>query len=185
MKKNLIDMVLSEQQLEKELQRTVHKKQRWSIFRNILAGLFLLSSLIMLLSAIFFPVHQVTDQLLGTDLKQGQFVATWRVENLKSGDLAVLRYDNKILMRCVIGEPADIIQKDARGNLSVNGVTLPEGYLSKPILQAADITYPFQVPDNSYCVLDGNQTLICVSEENIIGKILFRIWPLSEAGFVR
>lgn len=83
---------------------------------------------------------------------------------------------------------------DRDGTVYVNDIQLEEPYLAEKALGECNIELPYQVPDGKIFVmgdsrpnsLDSRTTLVgCVSDEQIIGKIVFRVWPLSGFGTVK
>ena len=70
-------------------------------------------------------------------------------------------------------------------------LTMDEPYLTEKSYGTADIEYPYTVPQNSFFVLgdhressvDSRSSLVgCVEKEEIIGKIIFRVWPIKRIG---
>ena len=101
---------------------------------------------------------------------------------------------NKILVKRCIAGPGQWVNLDGEGNVYVDGELLNEPYLTEKSLGECDLELPCQVPDNRYfCMGDHRTTSVdsrstavgCVSEEQIVGKILFRVWPLSEFGVLQ
>jgi signal peptidase I len=111
---------------------------------------------------------------------------------LERGDIIAFYYNNKILVKRVIANPGDWVDIcPETGNVSVNGVLLEEPYLQEKSFGDADIELPYQVPDGKIFVMgdhrstsvDSRHTAVgCVAEEQIVGKIVFRVWPLNEFG---
>ena len=113
--------------------------------------------------------------------------------DFQSGDLIAFYYNNKILVKRVIAQEGQWVDLDDQGNLTVDGVPLAEPYLEEKTLGECNITLPYQVPSERFFVMgdhratsiDSRNTAVgCVAEEQLIGKIVFRVWPFSELGAV-
>ena len=85
------------------------------------------------------------------------------------------------------------IDIDKDGNVYVDGNLLNEPYVREKAFGECDIDLPYQVPDESIFVM-GDHRLTSVDSrsssvgavlmEDVAGKIIFRVWPLSEIGKV-
>ena len=124
-------------------------------------------------------------------LADGDVVAALRSSTYERGDVIAFYYNNKILVKRVIGLPGEWIDIDADGNVSVDGVPLDEPYLAERALGQCDIELPYQVPEDRYFVLgdhrstsaDSRSSVVgCVAEEQIVGELVFRVWPLDQLG---
>jgi signal peptidase I len=100
---------------------------------------------------------------------------------------------NKILIKRCIAVSGDFVNIDADGNVYVNDELIDEPYLTEKSLGECDLTFPYQVPE-SRCFMLGddrevsvdsrNSAVGSVSEEQIVGRIIYRVWPLSALGAV-
>ena len=80
---------------------------------------------------------------------------------------------------------------DEEGNVYVDDVLIDEPYVAEKALGDCNIELPYQVPESRYFVLgdqrissvDSRNTAVgCIGEDQIVGKIVFRVWPFSRFG---
>ncbi len=188
MKKNKQLDVPSIEQVQGEIKRVRFNKRYYRILRSTVNVLILIAAIAALIATLVLPVVQITGTSMEPTLHEGDIVVLIKTDNLKRGDLCAFSYSNKILIKRVIGVPGDYIDIDSEGNVSVNGKLIDEPYVTGKSLGDTDITYPFQVPESQYFMMgdqrdtsiDSRNTVIgCITTDQMVGKILFRIWPLS------
>jgi signal peptidase I len=82
----------------------------------------------------------------------------------------------------------------ADGTVFVNGEPLDEPYIAQKSFGETDIELPYQVPDarifvmgdNRDVSIDSRNTAVgCVAEEQIVGKIVYTVWPLRRFGEIQ
>ncbi len=126
-------------------------------------------------------------------LTEGDIVVLIKTSRLERGDLCAFSYSNKILIKRVIGLPGDYIDIDAEGTVFVNGEPIDEPYISNKSLGECDVEFPLQVAENQYFMMgdqrdtsvDSRSTVIgCVTNDQLVGKIFFRVWPFSGFEFI-
>ena len=127
-------------------------------------------------------------------LDEGDYVISLKGTDLSSGDIVAFYYNNKILVKRVIAFAGDWIDIDDKGNVYVNNVLLDEPYIYEKALGDCNITLPYQIPESRIFVMgdhrsisiDSRNTAVgCVAEEQIVGRIVFRVWPFSAIGAIR
>ena len=116
-----------------------------------------------------------------------------KTNSFQTGELCGFYWQNKLLLKRIIGTPGDIIDIKEDGTVFVNGEEIEEPYVSEKALGECDLTFPYQVPENRYFVMGDHRTVSidsrssvigCVEKEQIIGKVIMRIWPLSELSII-
>lgn len=176
-------------QLKKELKRERYKRRFRRLLRSTVNALIVVAAVAALIATLVLPVLQIAGTSMEPTLKDGNIVVLVKKNNLKTGDLCAFYFSNKILIKRVIGAPGDYIWIEPDGTVYLNGEPLDEPYISGKALGECDIEFPYQVPENNYFVMgDQRETSIdsrssvigCIAEDQIVGKIVCNVWPLSE-----
>ena len=176
-------------QIEGELKRRKQNSRR--IFRQTVFSLLVVAAAAVLAAMLFFPIFRVTGSSMEPTLNAKEIVVCLKSSRFQSGDLVAFYYNNKVLLKRVIGTAGDTIEIDDSGNVFVNGSQLDEPYITKKSLGQCDIDFPYQVPDNRIFVMgDNRETSVdsrttavgCIADEYVIGKVFLRVWPLERLG---
>ena len=175
--------------LRKELRRERYKRRFRRILRSTIAALVVVAAVAAIVATLILPVLQIAGTSMEPSLKDGDFVLLAKTEKLETGDLCAFYYSNKILIKRVIATPGDYLWIEPDGTVFVNGVELIEPYLEKKALGECDVEFPCQIPENAFFMMgDQRETSIdsrssvigYISADQMLGKILFRFWPLSK-----
>lgn len=185
---------LSAEMIKNELKYERNKLRFRRIIQGAIYALILVAAIAVLIATLILPVLQISGSSMEPTLNHGEIVVLVKTTNLKQGDLCGFSYSNKILIKRVIGLSGDIIYIDTDGNVIVNGEMLDEPYVTDKGLGECDIEFPYTVPENSYFIMgDHRQTSIdsrnsligCVEQQQIVGKIFLRVWPLTSISFIK
>lgn len=181
-------------ELEMELSRVQYRNRYGKILRNTVFTLITVAATAVLVAVLFLPVLQIYGHSMAPGLEEGDIVAALKGAEFQTGDVVAFYCNNKILVKRVIAGPGDWVDIDAEGNVSVNGKALDEPYLSEKALGECDIDLPYQVPENRWFLMGDHRSVSvdsrsaavgCVSEEEIVGRLVFRAWPLEKIGFIK
>ena len=181
------------EQLETELKYEKGKKEHSRFIRNTIFALITVAAVTVLISTLFLQVLQIYGSSMTPTLYEGNIVVSVKGSGFERGDIISFYYNNKILVKRAIAFEGDFVDFDKDGNLYVNNKKLDEPYVSDKSVGECDIELPYQVPSGKIFVLgdhratsvDSRSTVMgCVSEEQIVGKIWLRVWPLDLFGGV-
>ena len=175
--------------LQKELKRERYKRRFRLLLRTTVNALVVVAAVAALIATLLLPVLQIAGTSMEPSLKDGDVVLLMKTDKLKTGDLCAFYYSNKILIKRVIATPGDYIWIESDGTVFLNGQPLEEPYVSEKALGECDVEFPYQVTENTYFVMgDHRETSIdsrssvigCIPTDQTIGKLICKIWPLSE-----
>ena len=178
-------------ELRQELRRVKYNNKFAATLFNTVGTLVVVAAAAILVANLWLPILQVTGTSMSPTLQEGQVLMASKGHDFKTGDVIAFYYNNKILVKRVIAMPGDWVNISDDGTVYVNDIAIDEPYLKEKALGDCNIELPYQVPeskifvmgDNRSVSLDSRNTAIgCVSEEQVVGKITFAIWPLSKIG---
>lgn len=181
-------------QIEAELKRERYRHRYHSVFLSTVYSLVVVSAMAVLIATLWIPVMQIFGSSMTPTMQDGEIVLSVKTSTFESGSIVAFYYNNKILIKRVICAAGDWINMDEDGNVFVNEVPIEEPYLTEKALGECNIELPYQVPDGKVFVMgdhrstsiDSRNTAIgCVAQEQIVGKIVFRVWPLNRLGRVK
>lgn len=175
----------SPEQVEAELEKIRYRRRFGRTLLQTAAVLVVVAAAAVLISTIFMPVIQVSGGSMSPTLNDGDVLVTLNTKRISYGDLCCVSWQNKMLLKRVIGLSGDTVSIAEDGSVTVNGVLLDEPYVIEKSLGQCDITFPYVVPEDKIFLLGDNRLLSadsrsadigCIGHDQIIGKVLFRIW---------
>ncbi len=181
------------EQLEAELIRVRHKREYGKTLRGTIYILVVVAAVAFLIASLFLPVLRVYGTSMEPTLKNKEIVVALKSSEFQRGDIVAFYYNNRILLKRVIGVAGDQIVIEKDGTVFVNGEELNEPYISEKSLGECDLTFPYQVPENRIFVMGDHRdvsidsrssTIGCIADEAIVGRVALRVWPLNQFGII-
>ena len=179
--------------LEAELKKEQYKSNYSRVLKSTVFSLLVVAAVAVLIAVLLLPVLQISGTSMTETLQDEDIVVAVNGSSYRTGDVIAFYYNNNILIKRVIASAGDWVDIDDEGNVFVNEEQLDEPYISEKALGECNIDLPYQVPDGKCFVMGDhravsidsrNKSIGCVSNDMVVGKILFRVWPLSGLGIV-
>lgn len=180
--------------LEEELKREAYRYKYLKVLKSTIYILVIIFAISSLLATFFMPVLQISGSSMSPQFNNGEFVISIKTNKLDRQDVIAFYRGNKILIKRIIATPGEWVVIDEEGTIFIDGIELKEPYISNKVVGEYNIKFPYQVPDNSYFILSDDRTesldsrnseIGCIPKEDIIGKIIFKIWPLKNFGLIK
>lgn len=181
------------EQIQQERQRMRYQHRYSRTLRSTIAVLIVVAAVAVLVATLWMPVFQIYGSSMSPTLEEGQYVVAVKSDSFETGDVCALWYGNKLLVKRVIAGPGSWVNIDQDGNVYVDGNLIDEPYLTEKAFGDCNIELPMQVPDSKWFVMGDNRatsadsrnsSVGCISDEYIVGKIEFRVWPLNKFGTI-
>jgi signal peptidase I len=181
------------QELEKEVKRLKHKRNYSKALKSTIYSLIVVAAIAVLCATLWMPVLRIYGSSMTPTLSENNIVLSLKTSNFQTGDVIAFYYNNKILVKRVIAGPGDWVDIDDDGNVYVNGELLEEDYIEEKDLGESNIEYPYQVPESRWFVLGDHRSVSLdsrtkaigpIAEEQIVGKLIFKVWPLNQIGAI-
>jgi signal peptidase I len=182
-------MQLTTEEIEHELNRIRYKERYGKTLLSTVYALITVAAITVLVATLLLPVLQVYGDSMAPTLENGQLIVSVKEASFDTGDVIAFYYNNKILVKRVIAQAGDWVDIDEDGNVYINGTQMEEPYVEEKAMGECNIKLPYQVPEGKVFVMgdhrsvsiDSRHTSVgCVSEEQIVGKLVMRIWPLDK-----
>ena len=168
-----------------------YRKTFWETVRSTVFMLVVVAAFAVLIAVLFLPILRIYGNSMKGTLDSGDIVVSVKSTDFETSDVVAFYYNNNILVKRVIAEAGDWVDMDEEGNVYVNKKKLDEPYLANKSYGHTDITFPYQVPENRIFVMGDNReesidsrnnAIGTVADEQIVGKLIFKIWPLQKLG---
>ena len=181
------------EQLKAELRHEKYKRSFVFSLRNTIFTLVTVAAAAVLIAVLVMPVLQIYGSSMAPTLAEGEIVVSVKGTDMKTGDIVAFYYNNNVLIKRVIAQPGDWVDISEDGTVFVNNEVIDEPYITGKAFGECNIQPPYQVPDSRIFVMgdhrsvsiDSRNTAVgCVADEQIVGKIIFRVWPLNRFGKV-
>ena len=157
------------------------------IIKEILPYVLIIIAVILIRTFIITPVR-VDGASMDQTLEDGQILLLYKLSNIDYGDIIVLdeEKEGEIIIKRIIGMPKDTVSiKD--NTVYVNDEELEEDYAYGETSDYEEIT----LGDDEYFILGDNRPISKdsryfgpVKEDEIIGKVIFRLWPFNKFGTI-
>ena len=177
--------------LEAELKKEQYKKNYGRVLRSTVFSLVVVAAVAVLVAVLLLPVLRIYGTSMNPTLYEGDFVVSVKGGRMDTGDLVAFYYNNRILVKRVIAGPGDWVDIDRDGNVYVNEELIEEPYLVEKAFGICDLELPYQVPANKFFVMGDHRSVAndsrlsaigCVASDDIVGRLVFRVWPFSAFG---
>lgn len=181
-------------EVEQELKREQYRSRYRRTLKSTVFSLITAAAAAVLVAALWLPVLEIFGTSMTPTLKEGQYVVAVKDSSPETGDILAFYYGNKVLVKRCIAGPGSWVDITDDGTIIVNGKPLDEPYLQEKSLGICDLEFPYQVPAGAYFLVgDDRDTSVdsrhssvgCITLDQIVGKIIYRVWPLETAGMVK
>jgi signal peptidase I len=182
-------LALIKQELQRMEQAMAFRAAIWGAVK----ALIVVAAVSVLISTLWVPVLRVYGESMLPTLRDGDVVVSFKQSEFERGDIIAFYHNNKALLKRVVAVAGEWVDIDENGVVSVNGEPLDEPYVPEKAQGKCDIELPYRVPDGRWFVMGDHRltsvdsrtsTIGAVSDEQIIGKVAFRVWPLNALGGV-
>ena len=180
---------LLREELAREELKYAFRRTLW----NIMVILIVVAAITALVATRLFVLIQINGNSMEPAMADGEIVFIRQTKEVEQGEIVGFYYGGRILLKRVIGSAGDHINIDGDGNVYINGEMLEEPYVAEKNLGKCELEFPYEVPEGMVFVLGDNRSVSidsrirsigCVEREQIVGKAVFRAWPMARMGMI-
>lgn len=177
--------------LREALKRERYKHRYRGVLRSTVYSLLVVAAAAVLVATIWLPVLRIYGTSMTPTMDEGDIVVSLKKDDFETGDVVGLYVGTKLLVKRIIAGPGQWVNIKKDGTVYVDGEQLSEPYISEKAYGDVNIELPYQVPEGRFFVMgdhrstsaDSRNTAVgCIAEEQIVGRIVFRVWPIKEFG---
>lgn len=193
-KDSLNDYTPTKEEVDQELKRVKHRKKYGQTLRSTIYILVTVAAFAVLAAKLWMPVLEVFGTSMAPSLNEGELIASVKTSDFKTGDVIAFYFNNKILVKRVIAGPGDWVDLEPDGTVLINGEPLDEPYVEELAYGDTDIELPYQVPDARWFVMGDHRSVSVdsrsksigpIADEQVVGKLIYRVWPLQTIGSIQ
>lgn len=192
-KDNFSGAAFTSEQLKKELERSKNKPKGGGFFTGLFITVIVVAAIVSILTTLFFPIMSVRGDSMYPNIEDGNIAVAYKTDEFSRGDVCAFYSGTHILCKRIIAFGGEVVNIDENGTVYINNDPLDEPYITAADFGNADIQFPFTVPEHTYFVMGDNRSISidsrnseigCVSEGQVIGKLIFRFWPFDKIGAI-
>lgn len=159
----------------------------WKIIRDLIPYAFIVFLVIIIRTYIATPVR-VDGNSMRKTLADGDILLLYKMAKFERNDIIVLdeKEDEEIIIKRIIALPGETI-KIQNGKIYINDKEYNDEFAYGDTSDYEQVT----LGENEYFILGDNRLISkdsryfgTITEDEIIGKIVFRFWPFSKIGTV-
>ena len=183
-------------ELSQALEQEKYRERYLKTLKSTISTLVVVAAIAILTATLWLPVLQIYGNSMTPNLESGDMVVSVSAQKLRQRDVVAFYYNNKVLVKRVIATEGQWVDIDSQGTVSVDGQKLEEPYLAdnEKDLGDTNIQLPYQVPEGKFFVMgdhrsasiDSRNTAIgSIGNEQIVGRLVLRVWPLNRIQWVK
>jgi len=183
----------SVKQLEAALSRERRRQKFRRGFWSAIKALIVIAAIVTLTVTYLLPILYMEGSDMDPAIKDGEVIVFITAGSIRRGDIIAFNYGGQKCIKRVIAVPGDIVGIGDDGGISLNGEVLTEPYASGQNPGGPAQGLPREIQSGQYFVAGDDRQISIdsryaeigdISEAQVIGKALLRVWPPDRLGFI-